>query len=50
MIKQRKEERDTQLQRTLRRKQILLKELDDERRRNVNMTWSIENGPLADIE
>ena len=50
MVKQREEEGGTQLQRALRREQILLKELDNERRRNANMAWSIENGPLADIE
>ena len=50
MVKQRDEERGTQLQRALRRKQTLLKELDDERRRNVNLQWSIENGSLEDTD
>ena len=50
MVKQRDEERGTQLQRALRREQTLLKELDDERRRNANLQWSIENGPLEDTD
>ena len=50
MIKQRKEEGDIQLERVLPREQILLKELEDEHRRNVNLEWTIENDPLEDYE
>ena len=50
MVKQRKEENDTQLERALRREQILLKELEDERRRSANLEWTIENGSLEDCE
>jgi hypothetical protein len=50
MVKQREEERGTQLERALRREQPLRKELDDERRRSTNLEWTIENGPQEDIE
>ena len=50
MIKQREEEGDTQLERVLRREQILLKELEDEHRRSANLEWTIENDSLEDYE
>ena len=50
MVKQRKEEGGTQLQRALRREQILIKELEEERRCSSNLEWTIENGPIEDIE
>ena len=50
MVKQHKEEGGTQLQRALRREQILIKELEEERRRSSNLEWTIENGPIEDIE
>ena len=50
MTKQRKEESDTQESRTQTREQMLLKELQDERRRIVNLKWTIVNGPLEEIE
>jgi hypothetical protein len=50
MIKQREEEGGSQLTRALTRERNLRKELEDERRRNSNLQWSIENGPLEEIE
>lgn len=50
MTKQREEEGGSQLQRAQRREQNLQKELEDERRRNANLVWTIENGPITDIE
>jgi hypothetical protein len=50
MVKQREEERGTQLERALRWDQTLRKELEDERRRSTNLKWTIENGPQQDIE
>jgi hypothetical protein len=50
MIVQRETEGGTQAERALRREQIVRKELQDERRRNANLVWTIENGPQEDIE
>ena len=50
MTKQREEEGGTQESRAQTREQILLKELQDERRRIVNLEWTIVNGPLEEIE
>jgi hypothetical protein len=50
MVKQREEEGGSQLQRAQRREQNLQKQLEDERRRNANLMWTIENGPVADLE
>ena len=50
MTKQRKEEGGTQESRTQMREQMLLKELQDERRRITNLEWTIVNGPLEEIE
>ena len=50
MTKQRKEEGDIQKSRAQTREQILLKELQDERRRIANLEWTIVNGPLEEIE
>ena len=50
MVKQRKEEGGSTLRRALARERNLQKELEDERRRTANLQWTIENGPLEDIE
>ena len=50
MVNHRKEEGGTQLQRTLKREQILIKELEKERRRNINLKWTIKNDSIKDIE
>ena len=50
MTKQREEEGDTQELRAQTREQMLLKELQDERRRIANLEWIIVNGPLEEIE
>jgi hypothetical protein len=50
MVVQRETEGGTQAERALRREQNVRKELQDKRRRNANLVWSIENGPLEEIE
>ena len=50
MTKQHKEKDDTQESRTQTWEQMLLKELQDERRRIANLKWTIVNGPLEEIE
>ena len=50
MTKQRKEEDGTQESRAQTREQMLLKELQDERRRIANLEWTIVNGSLEEIE